>query len=124
MLDSDAIEARIELEPGVRAASPASRATAAAMRAAILLAATVQARPHGADVAAFVRDRRRHLNVTDEEGDSNFAGTYQCPEAGEAYSAAFLCKKSVFLKHLVPETRLHKGVGNCVEINQCVGCTR
>ena len=96
------------------------------MRAAILLLATasIHARPHGADVAAFVRDRRRHLNVTDEEGDHNFAGTYQCPEAGEAYSAAFLCKKSVFLKHLVPETRLHKGVGNCVEINQCVGCTR
>ena len=115
----DAIEA-IGLEPGVRAASPASRA----MRAAILLLAATDARPHGADVAAFVRDRRRHLNVTDEEGDSNFAGTYQCPEAGEAYSAAFLCKKSVFLKHLVPETRLHKGVGNCVQINQCVGCTR
>ena len=108
MLDSDAIEARIELEPGVRAASPASRA----MRAAILLLAAAHARPHGADVAAFVRDRRRHLNVTDEEGDHSFAGTYQCPEAGEAYSAAFLCKKSVFLKHLVPETRLHKGVGN------------
>ena len=59
-----------------------------------------------------MRDRRRHLNATDEEGDHSFAGTYQCPEAGEAYSAAFLCKKSVFLKHLVPETRLHKGVGN------------
>ena len=120
----DAIEAPIVLEPGARAASPASRATAAAMRAAILLLAATDARPHGADVAAFVRDRRRHLNATDEEGDSNFAGTYQCPEAGEAYSAAFLCKKAVFLKHLVPETRLHKGVGNCVEINQCVGCTR
>jgi len=85
----------------------------AAMRAAVLLlAAPLYARPHGADVAAFVRDRRRHLNATDEEGDHSFAGTYQCPEAGEAYSAAFLCKKAVFLKHLVPETRLHKGVGN------------
>ena len=84
------------------------------MRAAVLLlaAASIHARPHGADVAAFVRDRRRHLNATDEEGDHSFAGTYQCPEAGEAYSAAFLCKKAVFLKHLVPETRLHKGVGN------------
>lgn len=67
---------------------------------------------HGADVAAFVRDRRRHLNATDEGGDATFAGTYQCPETGEAYSAAFLCKRSVFLKHLVPEQRLHKGVGN------------
>ena len=86
----------------------------AAMRAAVLLlaAASIHARPHGADVAAFVRDRRRHLNATDEEGDHSFAGTYQCPEAGEAYSAAFLCRKAVFLKHLVPETRLHKGVGN------------
>ena len=84
------------------------------MRAAVLLllAARLYARPHGADVAAFVRDRRRHLNVTDEEGDHNFAGTYQCPEAGEAYSAAFLCKKSAFLKHPCRRLDSTKGVGN------------
>ena len=28
------------------------------------------------------------------------------------YSAAFLCSRAVMLKHQVPETRLHKGVGN------------
>ena len=56
----------------------------------LLLAAPLYGRPYGADVAAFVRDRRRHLNVTDEDGDHSFAGTYQCPEAGEAYSAAYL----------------------------------
>ena len=76
-------------------------------------AAHAKKQQHGADVAAYVRDRKKHLNRTDEFGDTkDFAGTYECPDAGEAYSAAFLCTKEVMLKHLVPETRLHGGVGN------------
>ena len=66
----------------------------------LLLATAVVAKQrekHGADVASFVRSRAKHLNKTDEAGEvSKFAGVYECPDVGEAYSAAFLCtaKKS------------------------------
>ena len=55
---------------------------------------------HGADLASWVRDRTHHLNKTDETGDEvgrdKFAGVYECPDTGEAYSAAFLCREATF----------------------------
>jgi len=59
-----------------------------------------------------VRAKPPKLNTSDVEGDQNFAGTYECPWNGEAYSAAFLCSRDVMLKFRVPEERLHRGVGN------------
>ncbi|KAH8068251.1 hypothetical protein JL721_6825 [Aureococcus anophagefferens] len=68
---------------------------------------------HGADVASWVRDRTHHLNASEEAGDeSRFAGTYECPDTGEAYSAAFLCTRAVFLKSEVAEKRLFEGAAN------------
>ncbi|KAH8098958.1 hypothetical protein JL720_1930 [Aureococcus anophagefferens] len=68
---------------------------------------------HGADVASWVRDRTHHLNASEEAGDeSSFAGTYECPDAGEAYSAAYLCTRAVFLQSEVAEKRLFEGLAN------------
>lgn len=51
---------------------------------------------HGADVASWIRERAHHLNKTDEAGDERqFAGVYECPDTGEAYSAAFLRGRGV-----------------------------
>ena len=77
------------------------------------LAAAMKRERHGADVASWVRDRTHHLNASEEAGDeSSFAGTYECPDVGEAYSAAYLCTRAVFLQSEVAEKRLFEGLAN------------
>ena len=79
----------------------------------VALGTAMKRERHGADVASWVRDRTHHLNASEEAGDeSRFAGTYECPEAGEAYSAAYLCTRAVFLQSEVPEKRLFEGMAN------------
>lgn len=68
---------------------------------------------HGTSVASWVRERTHHLNASDERGDDrHFAGVYECPDTGEAYSAAFLCTRTVMLAHPVAEKRLSEGAAN------------
>ncbi|KAJ8610699.1 hypothetical protein CTAYLR_005656 [Chrysophaeum taylorii] len=43
---------------------------------------------------------------------TTFAGLYECPDQGEAYSAAYLGTRETFLAELVPEHRLQGGQGN------------
>ena len=61
----------------------------------------------GSKVARWVRSQTKHFNAT-----TDFNGIYDCPNQGEAYSAAYLVTKGTFLRHQVGEDRLLGGQGN------------
>ena len=83
-----------------RASCEGSPAVAMMRRLSLVALASVvcgkKREKHGADVASWIRERAHHLNKTDEAGDERqFAGVYECPDTGEAYSAAFLRGRGV-----------------------------
>ena len=81
-------------------------------RLALVSVAVDAAGKHGQEVAQWTRNHKQFDEATLLGERGAFAGLYACPDAGEAYSAAYLTQVSTFLSFPVAEDRLFKGQAN------------
>ena len=81
-------------------------------RLALVGVAVDAAGKHGQEVAQWTRNHKQFDEATLLGERGAFAGLYACPDAGEAYSAAYLTQVSTFLSFPVAEDRLFKGQAN------------